>query len=202
MRYCQDMTRSAEITRKTTETDILIRLNLDGGGKTTIATGIGFLDHMLTAFGRHGLFDLEITAKGDLHIDAHHTTEDVGIVLGQALRQALGEKRGINRFGQASVPMDEALVDAAIDLSGRAYLAWSAEFPRPMLGEMDTQLFEEFFRAFAGNGLFNLHIVQRAGTNAHHIAEAAFKSAARALKMAVTLDPRAAGEIPSTKGAL
>ena len=202
MRYCQNMTRSAEITRKTTETDITLRLDLDGSGKTEIATGIGFLDHMLTAFGRHGLFDLDITAKGDLHIDAHHTTEDVGIVLGQALREALGEKRGINRFGQASVPMDEALVEAAIDLSGRAYLAWSLEFPRPMLGEMDTQLFEEFFKAFAGNGLFNLHVVQRAGHNAHHIAEAGFKAAARALKMAVALEPRSAGDIPSTKGAL
>jgi imidazoleglycerol-phosphate dehydratase len=196
------MTRIAEITRKTTETDIRVRLDLDGSGKTEIATGIGFLDHMLTAFGRHGLFDLTIAAKGDLHIDAHHTTEDTGIVLGQALREALGDKRGIHRFGQASVPMDETLVDAVIDLSGRAYLAWSVEFPRPMLGEMDTQLFEEFFRAFAGNGLFNLHIVQRAGTNAHHIAEAAFKSAARAMKMAVARDPRVAGEIPSTKGAL
>ena len=196
------MTRSAEITRKTSETDIALRLDLDGAGKTAISTGIGFLDHMLTAFGRHGMFDLTITAKGDLHIDAHHTTEDVGIVLGQALRQALGEKRGINRFGQASVPMDEALVEAAIDLSGRAYLAWSVDFPRPMLGGMDTQLFEEFFRAFAGNGLFNLHVMQRAGNNAHHIAEAGFKAAARALKMAVAIDPRAAGEIPSTKGSL
>jgi imidazoleglycerol-phosphate dehydratase len=196
------MTRIAEIARKTTETDIRLRLDLDGAGKTDIATGIGFLDHMLTAFGRHGLFDLSIAAQGDLHIDAHHTTEDVGIVLGQALRQALGEKRGISRFGHASVPMDEALVDASLDLSGRAYLAWTVDFPRPMLGRMDTQLFEEFFRAFAGNGLFNLHIVQRAGSNAHHIAEAAFKSAARALRMAVALDPRAAGEIPSTKGAL
>jgi imidazoleglycerol-phosphate dehydratase len=196
------MTRCAEMSRKTSETDIALRLDLDGAGKTAISTGIGFLDHMLTAFGRHGLFDLTITAKGDLHIDAHHTTEDVGIVLGQALRQALGEKRGINRFGQASVPMDEALVEAAVDLSGRAYLAWSVDFPRPMLGGMDTQLFEEFFRAFAGNGLFNLHVVQRAGTNAHHIAEASFKAAARALKMAVALDPRAPGEIPSTKGSL
>jgi imidazoleglycerol-phosphate dehydratase len=196
------MTRSAEMSRKTSETDIALRLDLDGAGKTAISTGIGFLDHMLTAFARHGLFDLTITAKGDLHIDAHHTTEDVGIVLGQALRQALGEKRGINRFGQASVPMDEALVEAAIDLSGRAYLAWSVDFPRPMLGGMDTQLFEEFFRAFAGNGLLNLHVLQRAGTNAHHIAEASFKAVARALKMAVAIDPRAAGEIPSTKGAL
>jgi len=196
------MTRSAEMSRKTSETDIALRLDLDGAGKTAISTGIGFLDHMLTAFGRHGMFDLTITAKGDLHIDAHHTTEDVGIVLGQALRQALGEKRGINRFGQASVPMDEALVEAAIDLSGRAYLAWSVDFPRPMLGGMDTQLFEEFFRAFAGNGLLNLHVLQRAGTNAHHIAEASFKAVARALKMAVAIDPRAAGEIPSTKGSL
>jgi imidazoleglycerol-phosphate dehydratase len=196
------MTRIADISRKTTETDITLRLALDGVGKTDIATGIGFLDHMLTAFGRHGLFDLSIAAKGDLHIDAHHTTEDVGIVLGQALRQALGEKRGITRFGQASVPMDEALVDAVIDLSGRAHLSWSVEFPRPMLGEMDTQLFEEFFRALTGNGLFTLHVVQRAGSNAHHVAEAAFKAVARALKMAVALEPRSAGEIPSTKGAL
>jgi imidazoleglycerol-phosphate dehydratase len=196
------MTRQAEITRKTTETDIFLRLGLDGQGTADIATGIGFLDHMLTAFGRHGLFDLTIAAKGDLHIDAHHTTEDVGIVLGQALRQALGDKRGITRFGQASVPMDEALVDAAIDLSGRAHLSWSVEFPRPMLGGMDTQLFEEFFRAFTGNGLFTLHVVQRAGSNAHHVAEAAFKSVARALKMAVAIDPRVANEIPSTKGSL
>ena len=196
------MPRTAEITRKTTETDITLRLDLDGAGKTDIDTGIGFLDHMLTAFGRHGLFDLRVAAKGDLHIDAHHTTEDVGIVLGQALRQALGDKRGITRFGQASVPMDEALVDAVIDLSGRAHLSWSVEFPRPMLGEMDTQLFEEFFRALTGNALFTLHVVQRAGTNAHHVAEAAFKAVTRALKMAVAIDPRVAGEIPSTKGAL
>ncbi len=196
------MTRTAEISRKTAETEIMLRLALDGTGRTEIATGIGFLDHMLTAFGRHGLFDLAIAAKGDLHIDAHHTTEDVGIVLGQALRQALGEKRGISRFGQASVPMDEALVEAVIDLSGRACLAWGVAFPSPMLGTMDTELFEEFFRAFAGNGLFNLHVVRRAGGNAHHIAEATFKATARALKMAVALEPRAAGEIPSTKGAL
>lgn len=196
------MSRSAEVSRKTSETDISLAINLDGTGKTDISTGIGFFDHMLTAFGRHGLFDLKILAKGDLHIDAHHTVEDVGIVLGQAFAKALGEKRGITRFGQASVPMDEALVDAVVDLSGRAHLSWSVEFPRPMLGEMDTQLFEEFFRAFTGNALITLHIVQRAGTNAHHVAEAAFKSATRALKMAVTLDARSAGEIPSTKGQL
>ncbi len=196
------MNRSANITRKTSETDISLALTLDGTGKTTIATGIGFFDHMLTAFGRHGLFDLNVVAAGDLHIDAHHTVEDVGIVLGQAFTKALGDKRGITRFGQAIVPMDEALVEAVVDLSGRAHLSWSVEFPRPMLGEMDTQLFEEFFRAFAGNSLVTLHVVQKAGSNAHHVAEAAFKAVARALKMAVTIDPRVAGEIPSTKGRL
>ncbi len=196
------MTRSAATTRKTSETDITLRLALDGTGRTEIATGIGFFDHMLTAFGRHGLFDLTVAAKGDLHIDAHHTVEDVGIVLGGAFREALGEKRGITRFGQASVPMDEALVDAAVDLSGRAYLGWSVAFDRPMLGEMDTQLFEEFFRALTGNGLFTLHLRQRAGSNVHHVAEAAFKAAARALRMAVAEDPRQAGAIPSTKGSL
>jgi imidazoleglycerol-phosphate dehydratase len=196
------MTRRSELSRKTTETDILIRLNLDGTGKTDIDTGVGFFDHMLTAFARHGLFDLDVHAKGDLHIDAHHTVEDVGIVLGQALAHAIGEKRGITRFGQASVPMDEALVDAAIDLSGRAYLGWSVTFERPMLGTVDTQLFEEFFRAFTGNGLFTLHVRQLAGSNAHHVAEAAFKAAARALRAAVAIDPRVGGAIPSTKGVI
>lgn len=196
------MSRRAEITRKTSETDISLVIDLDGSGKTEISTGIGFFDHMLTAFGRHGLFDLKILAKGDLHIDAHHTVEDVGIVLGQAFAKALGDKRGITRFGQAGVPMDEALVEAVVDLSGRAHLSWSVEFPRPMLGEMDTQLFEEFFRAFTGNALITLHIIQRAGTNAHHVAEAAFKAATRALRMAVAIDERIAGEIPSTKGQL
>ncbi len=196
------MTRRSELTRKTSETDILIRLNLDGTGKTDIDTGVGFFDHMLTAFGRHGLFDLDVQAKGDLHIDAHHTVEDVGIVLGQALGRALGEKRGITRFGQASVPMDEALVDAAIDLSGRAYLGWNVTFERPMLGTMDTQLCEEFFRALTGNGLFTLHVRQLAGTNAHHVAEAAFKASARALRAAVAIDPRFGGDIPSTKGVI
>lgn len=196
------MTRRSELSRKTSETDILIRLNLDGTGVTKIATGVGFFDHMLTAFGRHGMFDLEVEAKGDLHIDAHHTVEDVGIVLGQALAHAVGDKRGITRFGQASIPMDEALVDAALDLSGRAYLGWRVGFERPMLGTMDTQLVEEFFRALTGNGLFTLHLRQLAGTNAHHVAEATFKAAARALRMAVAVDPRSAGMIPSTKGSL
>jgi imidazoleglycerol-phosphate dehydratase len=196
------VSRKASITRKTSETDISLALNLDGTGQHAIATGIGFFDHMLTAFARHGLFDLDVTAKGDLHIDAHHTVEDVGIVLGQAFREALADKRGITRFGQASVPMDEALVEAVIDVSGRAHLAWTVDFPRPMLGDMDTQLFEEFFRAFAGNALLTLHITQNAGSNAHHIAEAAFKSTARALKMAVAPEPRTANDIPSTKGSL
>jgi imidazoleglycerol-phosphate dehydratase len=196
------MTRIVELTRTTSETDISLILDLDGSGVAEIDTGVGFLDHMLTAFARHGLFDLTVKASGDLHIDAHHTTEDIGIVLGKALTQALGDKRGITRFGHAVVPMDEALVDAALDLSGRAFVVWNVTFERPYLGDLDTQLVEEFFRALAGNGTFNLHVNQRAGTNAHHVAEAAFKSVARALRQAVTLDPRAAGVIPSTKGAL
>jgi imidazoleglycerol-phosphate dehydratase len=196
------MTRTASLSRKTNETDIIVTINLDGTGQTDIDTGVGFFDHMLDAFGRHGLFDLMVVAKGDVHIDAHHTIEDVGIVLGQAVAHALGEKRGIQRFGQSAVPMDEALVEAVIDLSGRAFVAWSVAFERPFLGEMDTQLVEEFFRAFAGNGFFNLHVRQLAGHNAHHVAEAAFKSVARALRAAVAADPRIAGQIPSTKGTL
>ncbi|HQT46565.1 MAG: imidazoleglycerol-phosphate dehydratase [Acidocella sp. 20-63-7] len=194
------MARTSELSRKTSETDITIHLNLDGTGKTNISTGVGFFDHMLTAFGRHGLFDLDIQAKGDLHIDAHHTVEDVGIVLGKTLANALGQKRGITRFGQACIPMDEALVDAAIDLSGRAHLTWNVTFERAALGFMDTQLVEEFFRALTGNGLFTLHVRQISGVNAHHVAEASFKAAARALRQAVEIDPRQAGEIPSTKG--
>jgi imidazoleglycerol-phosphate dehydratase len=194
--------RTAEIARATSETEIRIRIDLDGTGKGRIATGIGFLDHMLTALCRHSLIDMEIEAKGDLHIDFHHTTEDVGIVLGQAVRQALGDKRGIRRYGQALVPMDEALVEAAIDISGRPFLAWDANFTRDKVGEMDTELFEEFFRAFAMNSAITLHVTQKAGTNAHHIAEGCFKALARALRMAVEPDPRAAGAIPSTKGSL
>jgi imidazoleglycerol-phosphate dehydratase len=195
--------RSASRTRTTSETDISLTLALDGTGQAQIATGIGFFDHMLTAFTRHGGFDVTVTAAGDLHIDAHHTVEDVGIVLGAAFRQALGEKRGITRFGHALVPMDEALAEAVVDISGRAYLAWTVQFERETLGTMDTQLFEEFFRAFTGNALITLHITRKAGTNAHHVAEAAFKAAARALRMAVAIDPRAdRNAIPSTKGAL
>ena len=196
------MARIATITRTTSETDISLTLNLDGTGVADIATGIGFLDHMLTALARHGLFDLTLRAHGDLHIDFHHTTEDVGIVLGQVFAKALGDKRGIRRFGHALVPMDETLAEAAVDISGRPFLAWDVTFERPKIGEMDTELFEEFFRAFAMNALVTLHVTRRAGRNAHHVAEACFKSTARALRMATEHDPRAGDAIPSTKGAL
>ena len=194
--------RTAEITRTTAETAITVRLSLDGTGRVEVATGIGFLDHMLTALGRHALFDLEVQAKGDLHIDFHHTTEDVGIVLGQALRAALGDKRGIRRYGHALLPMDEALAEAAVDISGRPFLAWSVPFARDKIGEMDTELFEEFFRALAFNAGITLHLTLKAGTNAHHVAEACFKAVARSLRMAVETDPRAPESIPSTKGVL
>jgi imidazoleglycerol-phosphate dehydratase len=196
------VTRLVNLRRETAETQIELSLGLDGRGHSEIDSGIGFLDHMLTAFSRHALFDLHLRAEGDLHVDDHHTTEDIGIVLGQALAQALGDKRGIVRFGHAVVPMDEALVEAAIDLSGRGFLAWSVPFERPKIGTMDTELFEEFFRALAVNGLFNLHVIRRAGHNAHHLAEASFKSVARALRQAVALDPRLGDAIPSTKGTL
>jgi imidazoleglycerol-phosphate dehydratase len=194
--------RRAEISRETSETAITVALGLDGEGRADIATGIGFLDHMLTALARHGLFDLKVQAKGDLHIDFHHTTEDVGIVIGQCLRQALGDKRGIRRYGAAVIPMDEALAEAAVDISGRPYLAWSVSFAQPKIGEMDTELFEEFFRALAFNAGITLHVTQKAGTNAHHVAEACFKALARALREAVEPDPRAISAIPSTKGVL
>jgi imidazoleglycerol-phosphate dehydratase len=194
--------RRAEISRETSETAITVALGLDGEGRADIATGIGFLDHMLTALARHGLFDLKVRAKGDLHIDFHHTTEDVGIVIGQCLRQALGDKRGIRRYGAAVIPMDEALAEAAVDISGRPFLAWSVTFAQPKIGEMDTELFEEFFRALAFNAGITLHVTQKAGTNAHHVAEACFKALARALREAVEPDPRAISAIPSTKGVL
>ncbi len=194
--------RSATVARRTAETDIAVTLSLDGAGTSEVDTGIGFLDHMLTAFARHAMLDLVVRAKGDLHIDFHHTTEDVGIVLGQALARAVGDKRGVRRYGQSLLPMDEALVEAALDLSGRPFLAWDVAFERDKIGPMDTELFEEFFRAFAMNGLLTLHVTRRAGRNAHHVAEAAFKAVARALRMAVEADPRAEGAIPSTKGSL
>lgn len=196
------MSRSAEVTRNTSETQITLRLDLDGSGQSRLKTGIGFLDHILTAFARHSLFDLDLDAAGDLHIDCHHTTEDIGIVLGQALGRAIGDKRGIRRYGHASVPMDEALVDASVDFSGRGFLAWSATFPRDKIGEMDTELFEEFFRALAINAAITLHVTQRAGSNAHHIAESCFKAVGRALRQATEADPRTTGSIPSTKGSL
>jgi imidazoleglycerol-phosphate dehydratase len=196
------MTRTASIARATSETDIRLTLALDGTGQVEVATGVGFFDHMLTALARHSLMDLTVAARGDLHIDDHHTVEDVGIVLGQALRQALGDKRGIRRFGQCLLPMDEALAEAAIDISGRPFLAWSVPFQRPKIGTFDTELVEEFFRAFAFNSGITLHVTLKAGSNAHHVAEACFKAVARALRMAVEADPRMTGEIPSTKGSL
>src|ERR1700679_2272627 len=170
------MDRNVTLTRTTSETDISVTLDLDGTGRAEVATGIGFLDHMLTALARHALFDLTVRATGDLHIDFHHTTEDVGIVIGTAIASALGDKRGIRRFGQALIPMDEALAEVAVDLSGRPFFAWDVTFERPKIGEMGTELFEEFFRAFAINALLNLHITRRAGGNAHHVAEACFKA--------------------------
>ncbi len=197
-----EATRSARIHRVTAETDITLSLDLDGSGTAAIETGIGFLDHMLTALARHASFDLEVKAVGDLDVDFHHTTEDVGIVLGQALTRALGDKAGIRRYGHAVVPMDEALVEAAIDISGRAFLVWTVRFPRPKIGEMDTELFEEFFRGFSSNAGLSLHVTQKAGTNNHHIAEGCFKAVARALRAATEPDPRSLGRIPSTKGVL
>jgi imidazoleglycerol-phosphate dehydratase len=196
------MARTASLSRKTSETAISLTLDLDGTGASDIDTGIGFLDHMLTAFARHGLFDLTIRAEGDLHIDDHHTTEDVGIVLGTAFARALADKRGIRRFGHAVVPMDETLAEAAVDISGRPFLVWDVAFDRPKIGTMDTELFEEFFRAFAFNALITLHMTRKTGRNNHHIAEACFKAAARAMRMATELDPRVGDAIPSTKGAL
>lgn len=194
--------RRAEITRNTAETRITAKIDLDGTGRAEIATGVGFLDHMLHALARHSMIDVALRAEGDLHIDSHHTTEDCGIVLGQALRAALAEKRGIRRYGQALVPMDEALAECAIDISGRPFLVWQVPFGAQKIGEMDTELFEEFFRAFAMQAGIAVHIVLRHGSNAHHVAEGCFKAAARALRMAVELDPRAPDTVPSTKGVL
>lgn len=194
--------RTAEVARNTAETRIACRLVLDGTGVARAATGVGFLDHMLTALARHALLDLDLSCEGDLHIDQHHSVEDCGIVLGQALRQALGDKRGIRRYGHAILPMDEARAECALDLSGRPFLHWAVPFARDKVGAMDTELFEEFFRAFAFNAAMTLHLELRAGSNQHHIAEACFKACARALRMAVEHDPRAPDAIPSTKGSL
>lgn len=196
------MAREAKITRTTKETDISIALNLDGTGQTSIQTGIGFFDHMLEAFGRHGLYDLDVKAIGDLQVDGHHTVEDVGIVLGQAFAQAMGDKRGIVRFGDIALPMDETLVLAAVDISGRGALYWNMQVPYQMVGSFDSTLAKEFFIAFATNAGITLHVQQLAGENVHHIIEATFKAVARALREAVATDPRAADALPTTKGAL
>jgi imidazoleglycerol-phosphate dehydratase len=193
--------RRAVVKRKTRETDIELSLGLDGEGRSKIATGIGFLDHMLTAFATHGRFDLDVRCKGDLHVDAHHSVEDVGIALGQALKQALGDKQGIVRFGHAYCPLDEALSRCVIDLSGRPWLHFEVKFKAQKVGDMPTELFEDFFWALADHGRLNVHLDVLRGRNAHHIAETLFKASSRALSMAVARDPRVKG-VPSTKGSL
>ena len=195
------MPRTATLDRQTAETKIHLSLNLDGSGRSEIATGVGFFDHMLTLFSRHSLIDLTVRAEGDLHVDAHHTVEDAGIVLGKALVEALGDKAGIRRYGQRILPMDETLVTAAIDLSGRAFFAWKLDVPLDTLGTFNSQLGEEFWRAVTTEGRFNLHVVGVAGRNTHHILEAAFKAIARAMREAIEPDPRSPG-VPSTKGSL
>src|SRR5246500_2293521 len=194
--------RLAEVVRDTSETQIRIKINLDGTGKQKLATGVPFLDHMLDQIARHGLIDLEIEAKGDLHIDAHHTVEDVGITLGQALAKAVGDKKGIRRYGHAYVPLDEALSRVVIDFSGRPGLVMNVPFKSGMIGTFDSQLAHEFFQGFANHAFVTLHIDNLRGENAHHQCETVFKAFARALRMAVEMDPRAAGTIPSTKGSL
>jgi imidazoleglycerol-phosphate dehydratase len=194
-------TRKAEIERTTRETEIRLTLDLDGSGRAEIATGIGFFDHMLSSFAAHGLFDLTLTCRGDLHVDAHHTVEDVGIVLGEALVQALGDKKGIARFGHAYVPLDEALSRAVVDLSGRPWLTFDVSFGASRVGEMPTELFADFFRAVADHGRMSLHLDALRGRNAHHVAETLFKALARALRTATTLDGRVT-DVPSTKGIL
>jgi imidazoleglycerol-phosphate dehydratase len=194
--------RTAQITRKTNETDITLSVDLDGTGRRDIKTGVGFFDHMLDQLARHALIDITISATGDLHIDDHHTVEDVGIALGQALAQAMGDKRGIRRYGSFHLAMDDALLRAALDLSGRPYLVWDVEFPTPKIGGFDTELVREFFQAFSTHGGITLHVSKLAGINSHHIAEAAFKAVARALREALEPDPRSGDAIPSTKGTL
>lgn len=196
------MERTATVGRATAETDIEVTVNLDGSGRAEVSTGIGFFDHMLTAFARHGRIDLAVRVAGDLQVDGHHTVEDAGIVIGQALAAALGDKAGITRYGSAFVPMDEALVLAALDISGRGQLHWAVEVPFGMVGDFDTQLAREFFIALVANAGITLHVRQQAGDNVHHIFEAAFKACGRALRQAVAIDAALAGEVPSTKGCL
>ncbi|MEO2022248.1 MAG: imidazoleglycerol-phosphate dehydratase HisB [Pirellulaceae bacterium] len=195
------MSRTARIERETNETQIQLALNLDGTGISKIQTGVGFLDHMLELLAKHGVLDLEVQATGDLHVDQHHTVEDVGICLGQACREAVGDKSGIRRYGHFTLPMEETLVTTAIDLSGRYAMVFQAEFPTAKIGEFDSELVEDFWQAFAANALCNFHVVLHHGRNSHHVSEAIFKSAARALRMATEQDPRVDG-VPSTKGTL
>jgi imidazoleglycerol-phosphate dehydratase len=194
--------RTAAVTRNTAETEISVAVNLDGKGRSKLATGVAFLDHMLDQVARHGLLDLEVEAKGDLHIDAHHTVEDIGIAIGQAVAKAIGEKRGVRRFGHAYVPLDEALSRAVIDFSGRPGLEFNVAFVRARIGEFDVDLVHEFFQGFVNHAQVTLHVDNLRGTNAHHQAETVFKAFARALRMAVEVDPRAGRAIPSTKGTL
>ena len=194
--------RNSEQIRRTAETDIVLKLNLDGTGTSQIDTGCGFLDHMLTLFAKHGHFDLDVRCSGDVQVDDHHTVEDIGICLGMAFREALGDLRGVNRYGSLMLPMDEALIAAAVDLSGRSHLSYTFEIPTEKVGTFDTELAEEFWLAFTRNALITLHLRQMAGTNSHHILEGTFKAAARCLRQAVALDPACQGEIPSTKGVL
>ena len=195
------MSRTASIQRKTNETEIYLELNLDGSGQADVKTGVGFLDHMLELLAKHGAFDLRVAARGDLHVDQHHTVEDTGICLGQAFREALGDKAGIRRYGHFTLPMEETLVTVAVDLSGRYALAFNAPLPSPKIGAFDSELLEDFWQAFAANTLCNLHVLLHYGRNSHHIAEAVFKGTARARRMAVEPDPRMTG-VPSTKGSL
>ena len=194
--------RTGTVDRKTKETSISVAVDLDGSGRSQIATGIGFLDHMLDQLSRHSLMDLKVEAKGDLHIDFHHTTEDTGICIGEAVAKALGDRTGIRRWGEATVPMDETLTRVALDASNRPYLIWKVNFSKPKLGEMDTELFKEWFQAFAQNAGLTLHIENLYGENNHHIVESCFKGLARALRQAIEIDPRKSDAIPSTKGVL
>jgi len=195
------MSRSAKIKRETAETRIELELNLDGGGKSEIDTGVGFFDHMLTLLAKHAAMDLKVKATGDLQVDQHHTVEDVGICLGQVLREALGDKAGIRRYGHFTLPMEETLVTVAADLGGRAFFVFGADFPTPKIGEFDSELIADFWQAFSANALCNLHVVVHYGRNSHHIAEGIFKAAARAIRMAAEPDPRIT-DVPSTKGTL
>ncbi|HVI29688.1 imidazoleglycerol-phosphate dehydratase HisB [Hansschlegelia sp.] len=192
--------RRGEVTRKTAETEIELSLDLDGTGASKIATGVGFLDHMLELLSRHALIDLDVRAQGDTHVDFHHTTEDVGIALGQAVRQALGDMKGLTRYADVHMPMDETLTRVALDVSGRPFLVWRTEFAVPKIGEFDTELVREFFQAFASHAAVTLHVETLYGANAHHIAESCFKGLARCLKAALAIDPRAGDRLPSTKG--